>query len=113
MLTLLTEGWRAFLRAELDRAHCKQGVQFVYPFKVVLHAFLLLGHLYINILFSELLEGFFKVYLCCCRTERMLLIHSFTCTIKTLIFCHSLCITEQMSIEIGKQDTILIQYLEK
>lgn len=43
----------------------------------------------------------------------MLLIHSFTCTIKTLIFCHSLCITEQMSIETGKQDTILIQYLEK
>jgi len=43
----------------------------------------------------------------------MLLIHSFTCIIKTLIFYHSLCITEQMLIEIGKQDTILIQYLEK
>lgn len=33
---------------------------------------------------------FFKVYLCCCRTERMLLRHSFSCTIKSLIFYHSL-----------------------
>lgn len=37
--------------------------EFVYPFKVVLHAFLLLGHLYINILFSELLERVFLKFI--------------------------------------------------